>query len=285
MPITEDGAFVVGDSELVKMIRHPTENLLGFEIRVHPEPSPERRADIEKAMKTATGAQRRDLEAELNPEPYQTALTTNRTPVAQGGTMRWFTPQEVQGMVMGMKGISDFRASRPELVQELSRLKQRIDAGEIGKGTDVDTALKLKRDARADRKELLDIERGERGARIEQQKLKAAQRQEARQAYEVGERMIEDAYTVIDPNGQATLALDAGARMNAEKLELAKILKGDPTLTGPEAFDLVKKRMAKQDAAKMAQSGTQPPTSKARGFVNRLMGEPEPQKDFRSLWE
>lgn len=284
MPITRDGRYVVGDSELVQMIKHPTENLLGFEIRVRPEPSPERRAEIEDEMQTANPARRRELEAELNPEPYQTGLTTQRTPVAQGGQMRWFTPQEVQGMVMGMKGISDFRASRPELVQELSRLKQRIDTGEIGGAADLDTALKLKRDARADRKEQLDIERGERGARIERQKIKAGQRQEARQSYEIGAQMIEDSYTLTGPDGQEGLSMDAGPKMNAEKLELARILKHDPTLTGPEAYARVKKRMAKQNAASMAQSGVKPPESKMGRLKQLFGGEPEPKKDFSQLW-
>ena len=89
MPITRDGRYVVGDSELVKMIKHPTENLLGFEIRVRPEPSPERRAEIEDEMQTANPARRRELEAELNPEPYQTGLTTQRTPGLRGRADPW----------------------------------------------------------------------------------------------------------------------------------------------------------------------------------------------------
>ena len=267
MPVTNDGQYVAKNSQIVKMIKHPTDNLIGFEVQVQPEASPERRAQIEQAMQKATPAQREQLMAELNPQPYQTGLTNQRTPVAQGGQMRWFTPQEVQKMVMGLKGISDLRASKPEAIQAMSELKRRIDTGELN-GTDdpkaLENEIKVRAENRANRAEMRQIEGDTRSAKKEK-------RAERGDAFKEASAIIDKQYATVDlPTGVMTFQGDSGQKAAAEKLMVDKVLRRNPGMSGAQALEKARRIMAKQGkspAATAAQSGT-------KGG----------RKDYSSLW-
>ena len=252
MPLTEDGRYVAKQSELVKMIRHPTENLIGFEVRVQPEPSPQRKAEIAEALKTASPQQAKALQAELNPAPYQTALTDQRTPVAQGGKMRWFTPQEVQKAVIGIQGIGQLQANQPDLINELIDLQGRNDRGELNRPADgkeldrqiqiadhnlkvIDTELKVKQDKRADQKEPRTV---------------------SDDAYKEAAILIDKEYGSVDSLGGISFEGGAGRQASAEKIMVRKVLKEHPELTGAEAVEEARARMPKQSmAAPLAQSG------------------------------
>lgn len=252
MPLTEDGRYVAKQSELVKMIRHPTENLIGFEVRVQPEPSPQRKAEIAEALKTASPQQAQALRAELNPAPYQTALTDQRTPVAQGGKMRWFTPQEVQKAVIGIHGIGQLQANQPELINELIELQGKNDRGELNRPADdkeldrqikigeynmkaLDTDLKVKQDKRLDQKEPREV---------------------SDNSYKEAATLIDKELGSVDSWGGVSFQGEAGQRASAEKIMVRKVLKQNPELSGAEAVEEARRRMPQQSmAAPMAQSG------------------------------
>ena len=253
MPVTNDGQYVAKNSQIVKMIKHPTDNLIGFEVQVQPEASPARRAQIEQAMQKATPAQREQLMAELNPQPYQTGLTNQRTPVAQGGQMRWFTPQEVQKMVMGLKGISDLRASKPEAIQAMSELKRRIDTGELN-GVETDDSLKKFQTQ-------LNIRKGINEETRKQAEFSGKQSAGVSKAVE---SMIDDLYPTKSTSLLGDLSEDT-AKVNAElrnkaKTQLAKLVRENPGITPDQAYERVIASLetAKpKPAAGMAKNGTQ----------------------------
>lgn len=273
MPLTEDGRYVAKQSELVKMIRHPTENLIGFEVRVQPEPSPQRKAEIAEALKTATPQQAKALQTELNPEPYQTALTDQRTPVAQGGKMRWFTPQEVQKAVIGIQGIGQLQASQPDLINELIDLQGKNDRGELNRPADgkaLDTEIKIREENRNNRKEMRDIEGDARA-------VKKEKRTERSDAFKEASAIIDKQYGTVDALGAISFQGDSGQKAADEKLMVDKVLQRNPGMSGARALDKARSILAKQgQGAAVAQSGV-----KSNGTATRT----SPKADaLKSLW-
>lgn len=130
MPLDPEGKTVVGHSELVGMVRHPSENKIGFKVIVQPEPNPQRKAELEQALSTANPQQRDALETELHPPAYQTDLTDGRLPVAQGGAMKWFSPEEVQKVMTGLAGVGQLQAAYPDMAQKLHAMQGSLERGE-----------------------------------------------------------------------------------------------------------------------------------------------------------
>jgi len=268
MPLTDDGRYVAQGSELVKMIRHPTENLIGFEVRVQPEPTAERKAEIAQALKTASPQQAKALQAELNPAPYQTALTDQRIPVAQGGKMRWFTPQEVQKAVVGLQGIGQLQASQPELINELIDLQGKNDRGELNAPTDgkaLEQEIKVRKENRDNREEARKIEADQRS--------KGKDRQSARgDAFKEATAIIDKEYGSVDELGGVSFAGDRGRQASEEKLMVDKVLRRNPGMSGAAALSKARKILEKQgQGATAARSGVQSPASG--------------KKDYSGLWQ
>lgn len=274
MPLTEDGRYVAKQSELVKMIRHPTENLIGFEVRVQREPSPQRQAEIAEALKTASPQQAQALQAELNPAPYQTALTDQRTPVAQGGKMRWFTPEEVKKAVIGIQGIGQLQANQPELINELIDLQGKNDRGELNRPADgkaLDTEIKVRTENRNNREEMRKIEGDSRA-------VKKEKRAERGEAFKEASAIIDKQYSTVDPlSGAIGFVGDSGQKAADEKLMVGKVLRRNPNMDGAQALEKARRILAKQGkGAAVAQSGV-------KSGVPKTTASPKAEA-LKSLW-
>ena len=185
MPLDPSGRQVVRGTELLRMVRHPGDNKIGFEVMVQPGPSPQRATEIETALKTASPQEAEALQAELNPPAYRAMLTNDRVPVAQGGEPRWFGPDELQKAIYGLGKVVELHQNNPDFAVKMADLMQKIDRGELTgqQGATLSDQLKVRESDRND--EELRLKKEQFGLQKQEATQKAeAQRQEMQQKRE-----------------------------------------------------------------------------------------------------
>lgn len=249
-----DGNKMIEGSEVVRLVRNPKDNRLGAVLRVQPAPTPERRKMLEAQLERATPEQAVQIESELRPQAYEQMLTDGRTPVDLGGKALWFSPEDVNRIFTGLQGVGAWQAKNPQLVEEIRSGEMKANLGQYGKGDsgkDLDREIRVREENRKNRREARDLSR--------------EQRLQQKEAFNVASRMIDKEYSDAGFYGGESLTGNSAARANAEKQELDRVLRENPSLSGAEAYGKVKERLkgAVPAPAPVQRSGKEP-TAKAK---------------------
>lgn len=120
---TDDG-YTVDNTSIANVVMHPDGKRLGLVLSV----------DESKDGQT---------------RQRQVGLTEGRTPVDQGGVMRWFSPEELSSGLMGVRALGELLQAQPELRNRLADLKTMADAGLMPKqgnaGASLDDQVKVEK--------------------------------------------------------------------------------------------------------------------------------------------
>jgi hypothetical protein len=270
---TEGGRYVVGDSRISYLVKHPTENKIGIVMQVKEQVPDTRRQAIEKELADPAidPARKQTLMADLQGRSRETFMTQGRTPVDQGGQALWLGPEELQKMVLGLKGVGDLQATHPELVDKLAQVRSAVERGELPGASDkdsLDQELKIREENRKNRAEMRQMTGDERTAKKDKRDTRG---DAAKEAFGI----IDKQYSTVDPlTGMASFQGDSGQKAADEKLMVDRVLRRNPNMSGAQALEKARRILAKQGGGAQA----------AKAGVTAKPGAKTPAKDYSALW-
>ena len=145
--ITEGGKYVIKDVSPTGLIRDPNGNRLGVNLEVTRGPTPEYKRQLEGVLASnASPEQKAEAQRELQDSKYTAPLTNERTPVAQGGTIRYFTPQD---FAQGVSMIDRLATEQERDPEKFNRIRGRVAAIASGKTREESNAKLLQYDEAA----------------------------------------------------------------------------------------------------------------------------------------
>lgn len=142
MALDSEGKFVVGNTKSAGVIRDAKTNELALQLEVTKVPSEQYADQLRKEYEKASPQRKQQIEAELQPKAYTTVLTHGRTPLDQGGEVRWFKPQDFQQFTGSLNRLAYLQQQHPEVFTDLRR---RLESNMGAKNEQEGTKLYLQR--------------------------------------------------------------------------------------------------------------------------------------------
>jgi len=129
--VIDNGKYVIKEVTPTGLVRHPGENKLSMNLEVTRGPTPEYKKHLDEIIaSSASPEEKSQAQRELQDSKYAAPLTSGRTPLGEGGTPRWFSPDE---FAKGVNVIEKLAIAQEQDPKKFERLRGRVTAIASGK--------------------------------------------------------------------------------------------------------------------------------------------------------